>query len=73
MMPEYHLHYFQLAHHNLLVFEIEGALDAVCFGHHYVSNPDLFERLRDGRFFLLYILHTRARVCTLTRTPHTTK
>lgn len=26
----------------------KGGLDAVAFGHHYVSNPDLVERLRDG-------------------------
>jgi N-ethylmaleimide reductase len=25
-----------------------GALDAVAFGHHYVSNPDLVERLAAG-------------------------
>lgn len=26
----------------------EGVLDAVAFGHHYVSNPDLVERVRAG-------------------------
>lgn len=25
-----------------------GTLQAVAFGHHYVSNPDLVERVRSG-------------------------
>jgi N-ethylmaleimide reductase len=28
-----------------------GLLDAIAFGHHYVSNPDLVERIRSGRAF----------------------
>lgn len=27
---------------------VEGLIDAVAFGHHYVSNPDLVERVRAG-------------------------
>jgi len=28
-----------------------GTLDGVAFGHHYVSNPDLVERVRAGAAF----------------------
>ncbi len=27
----------------------KGLIDAVAFGHHYVSNPDLVERIKEGR------------------------
>ncbi len=27
----------------------KNTLDAVCFGHHYVSNPDLVERIQQGK------------------------
>ena len=30
---------------------VSGMLDAVAFGHHYVSNPDLVERVRVGASF----------------------
>ncbi|MDH4468563.1 MAG: hypothetical protein QE271_10925 [Bacteriovoracaceae bacterium] len=26
----------------------KGLIDAVAFGHHYVSNPDLVERIKNG-------------------------
>jgi N-ethylmaleimide reductase len=26
----------------------DGTLNAVAFGHHYISNPDLVERVRSG-------------------------